>query len=111
MTIFDGVLDGRIGLEERGEHGFGIKIGLHSGPAIVGNVGSERRYNYTAVGETVNIASRLEGLPGIYGCPLLVGDTTRDRLSERIGKLRAARMDQVLEGIGLVLGLELAGRD
>ena len=68
----------------RGEHGFGIKIGLHSGPAIVGNVGSERRYNYTAVGETVNIASRLEGLPGIYGCPLLVGDTTRDRLSERV---------------------------
>ena len=68
----------------RGEHGFGIKIGLHAGPAIVGNVGSERCYNYTAVGETVNIASRLEGLPGIYGCPVLVGDSIRDRLDSRI---------------------------
>ena len=56
-----------------GEHAFGIKIGLHSGEAVVGNVGSTRRYNYTAVGETVNVASRMESLPGIYDCTLLIG--------------------------------------
>ena len=43
-----------------GERGFSVKIGLNSGWAVVGNVGTERRYNYTAVGETVNVASRLE---------------------------------------------------
>ena len=43
-----------------------MKIGIYSGPAVVGNVGSERRYNYTAVGETVNIGSNFE---------ISVGDT------------------------------------
>jgi len=68
----------------RGEHAFGIKIGLHSGEAIVGNVGSSRRYNYTAVGETVNIASRLESLPGIYECTLLVGPSTAEAVADEV---------------------------
>ncbi len=70
--------------EARGEPGFGIKIGLHAGAAIVGNVGSDKRYNYTAVGETVNIAARLEGLPGLYGCPILVGDEIHRRTEAAI---------------------------
>ena len=70
--------------EARGEHSFGIKIGIHSGQAIVGNVGSARRYNYTAVGETVNIAARLEGLPGVYGCSLMVGPTTGEAVRDDV---------------------------
>jgi class 3 adenylate cyclase/CHASE2 domain-containing sensor protein len=62
----------------RGERSFAVKIGLNSGPAVVGNVGTERRYNYTAVGETVNVAARLEGVPGLYGCALVLGPTTAD---------------------------------
>jgi hypothetical protein len=62
----------------RGEHGFSVKIGLNSGPAVVGNVGTAQRYNYTAVGETVNVASRLESVPGLYGCALVVGPTTAE---------------------------------
>jgi len=62
--------------ETRGEHGFTVKIGLNSGPAVVGNVGTERRMNYTAVGETVNISSRLESLPKDYGCTIVVGENT-----------------------------------
>jgi class 3 adenylate cyclase len=68
----------------RGEHAFGIKVGLHAGEAIVGNVGSEKRYNYTAVGETVNIAARMESLPGIYGCTLLVGPSVAAAVEGRI---------------------------
>ena len=59
-----------------GGHSFGVKIGVHTGDAIVGNVGSQKRFNYTAVGETVNVASRLEGLPGVYDCKIVISDTT-----------------------------------
>ena len=59
-----------------GEHGFAIKVGVNSGDAVVGNVGSEKRFNYTAVGEAVNIAVRLEGLPGTYDCNIILGPET-----------------------------------
>jgi adenylate cyclase len=62
--------------EARGERGFSIKIGINSGTAIVGNVGTTKRYNYTAVGETVNLASRLEGVPPLYQCHIVVGPQT-----------------------------------
>jgi len=68
--------------ESRGQAGFSIKIGLNSGPAVVGNVGTEHRYNYTAVGETVNLASRLEGVPGIYHCAIGLGPRTAELVRE-----------------------------
>jgi class 3 adenylate cyclase/CHASE2 domain-containing sensor protein len=66
----------RLAGQARGQTGFSVKIGINSGPAVVGNVGTERRYNYTAVGETVNVASRLEGAPGVYDCAIVVGEAT-----------------------------------
>ena len=62
----------------RGETGFSVKIGLNSGPAVVGNVGTVRRYNYTAVGETVNVASRLESVPTLFGCQVVIGPLTAE---------------------------------
>ena len=74
----------RVSAEAAGRRAFGVKIGLYSGTAVVGNVGSERRYNYTAVGETVNVASRMEGLPGLYGCAIVLGGATAQALADRV---------------------------
>lgn len=56
---------------------FGVtRIGLHSGLATVGNFGGEARFNYTALGDTVNTAARLEGANKLFGTRLCVSGTT-----------------------------------
>ena len=58
------------------------RIGLHSGMAMVGNFGSKVRFNYTALGDTINLSSRLEGLNKRYGTPMLISAETYAGLTE-----------------------------
>ncbi len=59
-----------------------VRMGLHSGPAVVGNVGSRERFNYTILGDTVNLASRLESLNKHYGTEILVSGETRKQAGD-----------------------------
>jgi adenylate cyclase len=57
-------------------HQMSTRVGLHTGPAIVGNIGSKLRFNYTMMGDTVNLAARLEAAAGHFGAQILVSGET-----------------------------------
>lgn len=66
--------------EEGFGHSFQMGVGLNSGTVMAGNVGSEARVEYTALGDTTNTASRLEGMTKGSGHMLFIADSTRTRL-------------------------------
>ena len=64
-----------------------IGIGLNSGPCVVGNIGSDFRFNYSVLGDTVNLASRLESRTKDYRLSLVIGSRTADRAKEKFATM------------------------
>ena len=62
----------------RGLPEFGIGVGVHSGNAVIGDIGSVKRTEFTAIGDTVNVASRLEGVTKEMQCVLIASKATLD---------------------------------
>jgi adenylate cyclase len=60
-----------------------IGIGLNTGPCVVGNMGSDFRFNYSVLGDTVNLASRLEARTKDYRLPMVIGSRTADMAKEK----------------------------
>lgn len=68
--------------QERYQRQLAIGIGLHTGDAVVGNLGAKRRFDYTAIGDTVNLGSRLESATKQYAVPILISEDTRRELGD-----------------------------
>jgi adenylate cyclase len=64
-----------------------IGIGLNSGPCVVGNMGSDFRFNYSVLGDTVNLASRLESRTKDYRLPMVIGSRTAERAKAKFATM------------------------
>jgi adenylate cyclase len=83
--IVNGIAEGNAELARSGLPQLRISVGVHFGPAIIGNIGSERRLEFATLGDTVNVASRLEAATRALGCQIVASDAVVSRSAGATG--------------------------
>ncbi|MDA8422035.1 MAG: adenylate/guanylate cyclase domain-containing protein [Nitrospiraceae bacterium] len=85
VEMLEGLKEVNRTLKDRGfAHEVKIGIGINSGVATIGNIGSEQKKNYTVVGDTVNLSSRLESITKEYKTPLIFSEYTYNKIKNTI---------------------------
>ncbi|MFA6528410.1 MAG: adenylate/guanylate cyclase domain-containing protein [Candidatus Gracilibacteria bacterium] len=91
-----------------GKHELHFRVGINTGEAIVGNLGSQERFDYTAIGDNVNLASRLEGVNKFYDTEIMISENTYQVIADKfeVRKLDLIRVKGKDNAIGIyeVLG-------
>ena len=110
MAVADDGKNGRLRDHGLHEGGFKMGIGLNSGPVMSGNVGSERRLEYTALGDTTNTAARMEGMTKGTPHQLFISDTTREMLTRPVEDLIQVGEAEVRGRVAKVMLWSLGGQ-
>jgi adenylate cyclase len=77
---------------EQADLGIDIGIGINSGEAIIGNMGSDSRFDYSAIGDAVNTAARLESATKEVGVDIIIGQNTKKRSKFRLKSLEPIKV-------------------
>lgn len=108
LEILDSLRRCNLERKKEGKFEFRARIGINTADVLLGNLGTHERFAYTAIGDGVNLASRLEGLSKLYGTEILVGSECREaipegvewRLVDRITVVGRRQATEIFEPLG-----------
>ena len=93
LRIQEHLAQERVAYRERCGRELRTRIGIHTGPVVVGNMGTTRRFDYTFIGDAGNLAARLEGANKHFGTATMISEATRESVADRyafreLGRIR-----------------------